>query len=452
MKNYINVASIKLNMYDIVVGRSQSDFKKYGLRGTVLLGKHYVQMGQVTSLSNKMYLDVTRSHVVFVCGKRGGGKSYTMGVIAEGVSDLESDIKQNIAIVILDTMGIYWSMKFPNQKERDLLDLWDIKPKGLDVTIFTPKGSYEEFKEKGIPTDFPFSIRPNELDIEDWVLSLGIDRNSEEGVLFERVITDLKVSIEIFSLDDIQEKIKTDEKVSNRAKDKALNLLVNAKTWGLFDKDGTPINDLVKGGQVTVLDVSIYATTPGGWNIKSLVIGLISKKLFIQRMISRKDEEFQAVHESVHFFGEEKQKKMEYPMVWLIIDEAHEFLPVSGKTAASDPLITILREGRQPGISLILATQQPGKIHTDVMTQSDIILSHRITAKLDTDALGMLMQSYMRTGLSQYLDNLPREKGAAIILDDNNERMYPMRVRPRFTWHGGEAPNAVPSKKKIFDI
>ena len=439
-------------MYDIVVGRSKKDLDKYGLKGTVLLGKHYVQMGQVTSLSNKIYLDVTRSHVVFVCGKRGSGKSFTMGVIAEGVSDLEDEIKQNISVVIIDTMGIYWTMKYPNQKERDLLAEWDIKPKGLDVTIFTPKGHFEDFKKKGIPTDFPFSIKPSELDIEDWTLSLGIDRNSEEGVLIERVVTNLKDEGKDFSLEDIEEIVRKDEKVTQRAKDKALNLFDNAKTWGLFDKEGTPINNLVKGGQVTVLDVSIYATTPGGWNIKSLVTGLVSKKLFIQRMVSRKDEEFQAVHESVHYFAEETEKKMEYPMVWLIIDEAHEFLPVVGKTAASDPLITILREGRQPGISLVLATQQPGKIHTDVMTQSDVILSHRITAKLDTDALAMLMQSYMRQGLDQYLDNLPREKGAAVILDDNNERMYPMRVRPRFTWHGGEAPQAIPGKKKIFDL
>ncbi|MBN2368355.1 hypothetical protein JXC34_05020, partial [Candidatus Woesearchaeota archaeon] len=64
-------------MYDIVVGRSQSDMNKYGTRGTILLGKHYVKMGQVTSLSNKVFLEVTRSHVVFVCGKRGGGKCLT---------------------------------------------------------------------------------------------------------------------------------------------------------------------------------------------------------------------------------------------------------------------------------------------------------------------------------------------------------------------------------------
>ena len=113
-------------MYDIVIGRGQSDFAKYGTKGTVLIGKHYVRMGQTTSLSNEVLLDVTRSHVVFVCGKRGGGKSFTMGVIAEGVSDLPPDIKENISVVILDTMGIYWTMKYPNKKEENLLKDWTI--------------------------------------------------------------------------------------------------------------------------------------------------------------------------------------------------------------------------------------------------------------------------------------------------------------------------------------
>jgi hypothetical protein len=439
-------------MYDIVIGRGASDLKKYGLSGTVLIGKHYVKMGQTTSLSNNVLLDVTRSHVIFVCGKRGGGKSFTMGVIAEGVSDLPPDIKENISVVILDTMGIYWTMKYPNQKERDLLQQWDIKPKGLDVTIFTPKGYFAAFKEKGIPTDFPFSIRPDELDIEDWGKTLGLDRNSEEGILVERIITKLKEAGKGFSLQDIIDWADKDEKCSQRGKDSAINKFRSAQDWGLFDKDGTPLTDLVKGGRVSILDVSIYATMPRGWDIKALVIALVSKKLFQQRMVSRRDEEFSAVHETVHYFAEEEQKKMEYPMVWLIIDEAHEFLPVVGETAASAALITILREGRQPGISLVLATQQPGKIHTDVMTQSDIIISHMITAKPDIEALGMLMQSYMRMGLDKYLDELPREKGAALILDDNNERMYQIRVRPRFTWHGGEAPVAIPAVKKIFNM
>ena len=140
------------------------------------------------------------------------------------------------------------------------------------------------------------------------------------------------------------------------------------------------------------------------------------------------------------------------PICWLAIDEAHEFLPNVGKTASSDALITLLREGRQPGIAMVMATQQPGKIHTDAMTQSDVILAHSLTAKIDTDALGALLQSYLRTGLDKELANLPRVAGACIAVDDVNERMYPMRVRPRFSWHGGGAPNVVIEKKKVFEF
>ena len=60
----------------------------FGKRGTVFLGKQYVQMGQTTSISNPVYMDVAGSHVAFIVGKRGSGKSYTMGSIAEGLTDL----------------------------------------------------------------------------------------------------------------------------------------------------------------------------------------------------------------------------------------------------------------------------------------------------------------------------------------------------------------------------
>ena len=128
------------------------------------------------------------------------------------------------------------------------------------------------------------------------------------------------------------------------------------------------------------------------------------------------------------------------PNVWILIDEAAEFLPKNGRTAATDSLIQVIREGRQPGISLILATQQPGEIHNDVITQSDIIISHRLTAKNDIEALNNMMQTYLVGDIQKYLNDLPDLKGSAVILDDNSERMYPIRVRPKFTWHGGEAP------------
>ena len=223
-----------------------------------------------------------------------------------------------------------------------------------------------------------------------------------------------------------------------------------AKEWGIFSEEGTPLKDIIFPGQVTVLDMSPYATIASGWDIKALVVGLISNTLFKQRMLSRKMEEFRAVDTSMHYFSKGEEENITEPLVWLAIDEAHELLPREGKTVATDALMTILREGRQPGISLILASQQPGKIHTDVMTQSDIVIAHRLTSKLDVDALGDLMQSYMRRGLDEELNILPEIKGAALVFDDTNERIFPIQLRPRFTWHGGGSPSALKEKKSFY--
>jgi hypothetical protein len=373
-----------------------------------------------------------------------------MGVIAEGISDLEPEVKKNISVIMLDTMGVYWAMKYPNKADQLLLEEWGIEPHGLDITIYTPVGYYNDYKEKGVPTDASFSIKPSELDGADWCMTFEVGQSEPIGILIEQMVHDLREAKKEYSMDDMLESIKGSNALTD-VKNAAFNLFNNAKSWGLFDIKGTTLSELARPGQVTVLDVSCYATMPGSWRIKSLVIGLIAEKLFIQRMVARKNEEFAQVHKSIYYFSEEEIKKLDFPMVWLVVDEAHEFLPREGKTLASEPLITILREGRQPGISLILASQQPGKIHTDVMTQADTIIAHRITAKIDIDALGSLMQSYLRGSLDKYLDELPRVKGAALVLDDSNERMFPMRVRPRFTWHGGSAPVAIQESEKIFE-
>ena len=164
-------------------------------------------------------------------------------------------------------------------------------------------------------------------------------------------------------------------------------------------------------------------------------------------MDARKKEELEAIQHGQDYLIYKSQRRD--PLVWIFIDEAHEFMPREGKTPATDALMQLLREGRQPGISLVLATQQPGQIHKDVMTQSDIVISHRVTAKPDIEALNEIMQTYLLENIRQQMDNLPSDKGSAIILDDNSERIYPIRIRPRFTWHGGEAPTSIKAEVKI---
>ena len=57
--------------HNIVIGRSAGDKKKFGDKGTIFLGRHYVKMEQTVSLSSNIFMDVARTHVVLIDGKRG---------------------------------------------------------------------------------------------------------------------------------------------------------------------------------------------------------------------------------------------------------------------------------------------------------------------------------------------------------------------------------------------
>ncbi|MBU0958523.1 MAG: ATP-binding protein, partial [Nanoarchaeota archaeon] len=334
--------------HDVIIGRNETDKLSFGNRGLIFLGKGYVKMGQYTSMSNRILMDVARSHVILVAGKRGSGKSYTLGVMAEELSNLPKAESQNIASIIFDTMGIYWTMKYKNDKDRDLLSDWDLKPKNLPVKVFVPMGHYTSYLEKSIPADAKFALDPTELNSADWVLTFGLDIINPISVLIERTISNLKEN-DFFSIEDILFEIEKDKKSSTDTKNAAIGLFQAAETWGVFaqnKKESTQVSDLINPGKTSILDLSVYNSI-GAFNVRALVISLISRKIFNQRMTARKQEEVESVSKGLNLFSQEEKK--ENPLVWIFIDEAHEFLPLTGKTAATDALIQLLREGRQPG-------------------------------------------------------------------------------------------------------
>lgn len=427
--------------FDVIIGRNESDKKLFGKKGLAFIGKSFVNMGNYTSLSNPIYMDIARSHVILISGKRGSGKSYSIGSIAESLSNLGTEESANIAPLIFDTMGIFWTMKFKNEKDRSLLSEWGLKAKNIPLSVFAPLGYFQDYKDKGISVDFEFAIKLSELDAADWTNLFNLKFTDPIAVVIESVIGKLKEEKESFSFEDIYGLITKTKNVSSDVQNACVALFDAARTWKVFDEaKGTAIKDLVVAGQTTVIDLSMYASL-GEFNVRAMIIGLVCKKLFKERMQARKFEEIQSIQHGESYMR--KRMNREMPLVWIFIDEAHEFLPNKEKTSATEALVQLLREGRQPGISLVLATQQPGKIHTDAITQSDIVISHRVTAKLDVTSLNEITQSYLYGDISSKLDSLPRLKGSAIILDDNSERIYQMRIRPRFTWHGGEAPTAI---------
>ena len=388
--------------HDIIIGRDDADKERFGDKGLIYIGKGYVKMGSSSSLSNKIYMDVARSHVVLVAGKRGSGKSYSLGVIAEELANLPFETSKNIASLIFDTMGVFWTMKYPNEKDSSLLSEWQLKTKSLPVRIFVPFGRVEDYKEKGIPVDDTFALKISELEADDWITLFNLQMTSLPAVLIQRTIIELRDKVGDFSLADVHMAIEHDRKSNSDTKEIASTLFYAADGWGIFSKEktGTEISDLVKAGTTTILDTSVYSSI-GSFNIRALVISLVSRKLFRLRMDARKEEELFAISYGRDYLSYESERSE--PLIWMFIDEAHEFMPKDSTTPATESLKQILREGRQPGISIVLATQQPGQIHRDVMTQSDIVISHRVTSRPDVRALNEIMQSYLLEDIKQQM-------------------------------------------------
>lgn len=417
-------------MPKISVGRDDEDFEQHGLKGTGVIGKHLVGENEEAHTANTIHFDLARPHVMGIFGKRGTGKSYSMGTIAEELQS--ADISNNLSTIIIDSMGIYWSMKRPNDRAATMLEGWDLEPDVFDAKVYIPEGKVDDFDEREMPYDETFTLNPGELSSTEWAMSFKIDMTSDAGLLLERVISKLTERKEDeYDIDDIISVINShdfEESVKRRLE----NSFMNAKKWGIFGEESS-LSQFTERGELSVIDVSVFGEMSGGWSVRALVVGILAKRLLRQRMTARRIEEIDEM---------EGINQNEMPITWMLIDEAHEFLPNDGKTAASHPLMRWVKIGREPGVSLVLATQQPAKLNADALSQCDIILSHRLTSKQDIDALGEIMHTYMRHDINHYIDALPDSKGTGLLLDDNSERIYPVQMRPRKSWHAGGTPDA----------
>ena len=71
----------------------------------------------VTGKQPKVWLATGKEQVVAVVGKRGSGKSFTLGVIAEGLSSIDrEDIGAHAterAVLLFDPLDVYWTTRYP---------------------------------------------------------------------------------------------------------------------------------------------------------------------------------------------------------------------------------------------------------------------------------------------------------------------------------------------------
>jgi len=416
-------------VYETVVGRTKEDLEKFGIRASGYIGKHIVGTGEDAHLTTKVLIDLMKPHVILCCGKRGSGKSYSAGVLIEEILSLEKEYSEKIACVVFDPVGIYWSMKLPNDQDIRLLREWKMEPRKFDhVKVYVPlelKGMYEA---AGIPVDYMISISPKDFSPDDWALAFNLERTSQEAIALERNFSELSTDKVDFGIDDFITKIKDDRLVEQDVKNILINFLEAAKSWGIFSKEGIGIDDIVKPSQVSVIDLS--RVRGEAWGLRNLIAAWMTRQIFRERVLARKEEELAKV--------EGREPKRVFPLTWLIFEEAHNFCPADAKTVSTESILNVAKQGREPGISLMVITQMPNKVHQDILSQCDLVISFRLTSRDDLQALHAVMQTYMQEELWKYINKLPRGfMGSAILLDDNLEKIFTVNIRPRLSWHAG---------------
>jgi len=362
--------------------------------------------------------------------------SYTGGIIAEEIALLPDEMRKNLTCVMIDTMGIYWSMKYPNEQQVVLLDEWGLKPKGLkkQVKVHVPFRQKKEYEEAEIPVDCGISIAPYEFSAQDWSLAFNLPMTNPISLGLQKIVNSLQKSNEKFQMEDLITRAKDSRTLDTHVKSALDNMLSVADQWGVFGEAGIKIEEIMKPGFVNVFDVSRLRATQA-WSVRNLLVAMVCRKVYMQRILARKQEELAKMGEI--------ELKEKAPMVWMIIDEAHQFCPSEGMTVSSQPILTIIKQGREPGISFVPMTQMPNKIHQEIISQSDMVISHRLTSQDDLKSLNAVMQNYLMENIQKSIDNLPKWRGSAIVLDDNSERIFTMQARPRLTWHAGESAIAV---------
>ncbi|WP_137288053.1 ATP-binding protein [Natronorubrum halophilum] len=314
-----------------------------------------------------LHIDFDGPHAMLIVGKRGYGKSYTMGVLAEGLARATG-----VAPVIIDPMGVFDTLATSTPGE------------GVPATI----------------VDNP-AVAPTSLDPRSWCALLGLSPESGAGGLL------WQAAQEESTLEGMAAHVESaDAPTADRRA--AVNHLRLADAWAVFDADGIDAAGL-GGSEATVIDVSGLEPAP-----MNAVCRGVGEVLYRARVIEAIDR-----------------------LPWLLIDEAHTFF----EGVAEPALRTIVTRGRAPGVSLVSATQRPSAVPDVGISQSDILLSHRLTSRADLDALRAAQPTYMNASLTDS-DRLPESPGEVVIVDDATETVHSAQIRTRDTPHGGDSPRA----------
>jgi len=342
----------------------------------------------------RIHLDLKKTitkHLA-ILAKSGAGKSYTVGVI------LEEIMRKKIPIIILDPHNEYASIKYPNSDKKDLkrLEKFDLKPHGFlnQVKEFSPD---TKINTKCLPVTLDIrSLKPQNL-IDSLPQKLS---PAQQNILFS-ILSNLNNKID---LDELIFHISNEETGSKWMLISALEQLKKLK---LYSTNSTPLTDLVKYNQASIISlkgVDSYVQ-------ETFVAGLL-KNLF------------------------EARKKEEIPPFLIVCEEAHNFCPERslGETKSSKVIRNIAAEGRKFGIGLCVISQRPAKVDKNVISQC----TTQIILKMSNpnDLRSVISSSEGINSDSE--EEIQKLNIGTCLLTGVIDIPLKVNIRPRISKHGGE--------------
>ena len=205
----------------------------------------------------------------------------------------------------------------------------------------------------------------------------------------------------------------------------------------LFSANGLRVKDFLTDGTCNILSLRELRNED-----KSLITAVIARNLFdiLGKHHNKK--------KTSSFFGKAFDDDGTPDRVWLVIDEAHVVAPSGEVSAARSALVEYVKRGRDAGLSLILATQQPSALDDRILSQVNVTFSHRLSFQSDINAAvnriptkSVRSMKFAGTSLNDFGDMVRvLDAGQCFLGDQASSRTVLVQMRPRVSAHGGYSP------------
>jgi hypothetical protein len=396
--------------YDVMLGVTGGVSPQYGLLGEVA--------------GRTIALDLNHTHTISLFGVQGGGKSYTLGTVAEMASLSIPRINllpQPLATVIfhysptMDYAPEFTSMVSPNSDAEQVAALrerYGAEPKALgDVVLLVPGDKVDDRRAEypGVEVH-PLKFAASELQASHWRFLMGAVGNQSTYIRqLNRIMKELRNDL---TLDGLRQGID-DSRMPDHIKELAHGRLELAEE---FIDDTTVLGRILRPGRLLIVDLR------DEFMEKDQALGLfvVLLQLFAE----------------VTFEGRKFNKLV-------VFDEAHKYIESPDLVAG---LVEVVREMRHKGTSIMVASQDPPSVPVPLIELSSQVILHKFNSpawlkhiQKANAALGSLTPEKMA--------NL--KAGEAYVWSSKasdeafSKGAVKVRCRPRVTQHGGATKTAV---------